>query len=167
RGGKDPVPRGVFSTCSTRRFSTIRAHQSLTAGSDRSPARGTRGSSNWPLRCTSKTMNRRQFLMAGPGGIALAQTNGGRQGVALGFLLVSAAGATNVAPDGKQLWQHPWRGFPIVQPAVTSDGDVLIAAAADSGTRRIRIAHGAKGWRVEKRWGSDALKPYFHDFVVH
>jgi outer membrane protein assembly factor BamB len=83
-------------------------------------------------------------------------------------LLVSGAGATSVAPaDGQRLWEHPWRGFPIVQPAVTADGDVLIAAGGESGIRRIAVTHGPGGWTAEKRWGSAGLKPYFNDFVVH
>jgi outer membrane protein assembly factor BamB len=83
-------------------------------------------------------------------------------------LLMSAAGATSVAPaDGKRLWEHPWRGFPIVQPALTEDGDVLIAAGGDSGVRSIRVAHASGGWTADRRWGSAGLKPYFNDFVVH
>ena len=77
-------------------------------------------------------------------------------------------GATGVAPaDGKLLWEHQWKGFPIVQPAQTADGDVLITASGESGIRRIAVAHGPGGWTVERRWGSNALKPYFNDFVVH
>ena len=84
-------------------------------------------------------------------------------------LLMSGSGATSVAPaDGKPLWEHPWPGgFPIVQPALTADGDILIAASGASGIRRIAVAHGSGGWNVEKRWGTNALKPYFNDFVVH
>ena len=83
-------------------------------------------------------------------------------------LLMSAAGATSVTPaDGKRLWEHPWRGFPIVQPAVTPDGDVLVAASSDSGIRRVRVTRDSNGWSAEKRWGSAGLKPYFNDFVVH
>jgi len=83
-------------------------------------------------------------------------------------LLMSSAGVTSVSPaDGKRLWEHPWRGFPIVQPAFIADSDLLIAAGGDSGTRRITIAHGSGGWTAEKRWGSAGLKPYFNDFVVH
>jgi outer membrane protein assembly factor BamB len=83
-------------------------------------------------------------------------------------LLLSGAGATSVAPaDGKRLWEHAWAGFPIVQPAVTADGDVLITASGQSGTRRIAIAHGPGGWTAEERWTSIGLKPYFNDFVVH
>ncbi len=84
------------------------------------------------------------------------------------ILLMSTAGTTSVAPaDGKQLWQHPWRGSPIVQPAVTPDGDVLIVASTGSGTRRLAVTHGPGEWKVEERWTSSGLKPYFNDFVVH
>ncbi len=65
------------------------------------------------------------------------------------------------------LWQHKWRGFPIVQPAFTPDGDVLVAIASDSGTRRLAVAQAAGAWTVEERWTSPGLKPYFNDFVVH
>jgi outer membrane protein assembly factor BamB len=83
-------------------------------------------------------------------------------------LLMSGAGVTSVAPaDGQPLWQHPWQGFPIVQPAVTADGDVLVTPSGDSGTRRIGVTHGPGGWKVEERWTSNRLKPYFNDFVVH
>jgi outer membrane protein assembly factor BamB len=54
-----------------------------------------------------------------------------------------------------------------VQPALTADGDVLIVAAGDSGTRRVAVAHGPGGWTTEERWTSNGLKPYFNDFVVH
>jgi outer membrane protein assembly factor BamB len=93
----------------------------------------------------------------------LLMTNGVAQ-----ILLLSGAGATSLAPaDGKLLWEHPWPGHPIVQPALTADGDVLISVSDRSGTRRIAVAHGPGGWRVEERWTSVGLKPYFNDFVVH
>jgi outer membrane protein assembly factor BamB len=82
-------------------------------------------------------------------------------------LLMSAAGATSVAPgDGQTLWQHAWKGFPIVQPAV-AEGDILIVASGDSGTRRLAVEHGPGGWKAVERWTSPGLKPYFSDFVVH
>jgi outer membrane protein assembly factor BamB len=84
------------------------------------------------------------------------------------ILHVSGDGVTGVAPaDGKQLWQHSWPGYPIVQPAMTADGDVLLSVREGIGTRRIAIAHGPGGWTVEERWTSNGLKPYFNDFVVH
>jgi outer membrane protein assembly factor BamB len=83
-------------------------------------------------------------------------------------LLMSANGLVSVAPaDGRTLWEHKWHGFPIVQPAVEADGTVLVAAASDSGTRRLLVAPKTGGWSVEERWTSPALKPYFNDFVVH
>ena len=87
------------------------------------------------------------------------------------IVLMSGAGATSYAPvDGTPLWEHPWPGAPIVQPALTADGDVLIStagAAGGAGTRRLAVAHGPGGWTIEERWRSRGLKPYFNDFVVH
>jgi outer membrane protein assembly factor BamB len=91
------------------------------------------------------------------------------------ILLMSNAGTTSVAPaDGRVLWRHPWRGSPIVQPAVTAHGDLLIVAHAGSGVRRIAVSRaldaargGSAGWTVQERWTSIGLKPYFNDFVVH
>jgi outer membrane protein assembly factor BamB len=81
---------------------------------------------------------------------------------------LSGTGLTSVTPaDGTQLWQHAWKGYPIVQPAQTPDGGILIAVNESSGTRRLAVAHGAGGWSVEERWTSNGLKPWFNDFVVH
>ena len=83
-------------------------------------------------------------------------------------LLLSEAGLTSVAlADGKVLWEHPWPGYPIVQPSLTVDGDVLISVTDSSGIRRLAIAHEAGGWTATERWTSYGLKPYFNDFVVH
>jgi outer membrane protein assembly factor BamB len=83
-------------------------------------------------------------------------------------LLLSSKGLTSVAPaDGAKLWSHEWSGYPIVQPAQTAEGDVLIAINESSGTRRLAAVQGANGWTVEERWTSNGLKPYFNDFVVH
>jgi len=84
------------------------------------------------------------------------------------ILQLSGDGAIGVAPvDGTQLWEHPWSGYPIVQPAVTDGGDILISVSSDGGTRRISVTRGAGGWTVEERWTSLRLKPYFNDFVIH
>src|SRR6202022_4435364 len=57
-------------------------------------------------------------------------------------LLLSEAGATSVGlGDGTVLWEHPWKGYPIVQPALTPDGDILMSFSDSSGTRRIAVAH--------------------------
>jgi outer membrane protein assembly factor BamB len=87
-------------------------------------------------------------------------------------LLLSAAGATSVAlADGTLLWEHPWKGYPIVQPNLTAEGDVLISVSDSSGIRRLALTHapgeGPGAWTVAERWTSIRLKPYFNDFVVH
>ena len=86
-------------------------------------------------------------------------------------LLLTGSGAISVAPaDGKLLWAHAWAaGTPIVQPAVTPDGDVLInsiTAMGGEGIRRLKIAH-TNAWSATERWTSPGLKPYFNDFVLH
>jgi outer membrane protein assembly factor BamB len=85
-------------------------------------------------------------------------------------LMLTGEGATSVAPaDGTLLWQNPW-GPSIVQPAQTTDGDLLIGAmnaAGGIGMRRLAVARGPGGWTVQERWTSNGLKPYFNDFVVH
>ena len=84
------------------------------------------------------------------------------------ILQLNGDGAIGVAPaDGTLLWEHAWSGYPIVQPALTADGDVLISVSDRSGIRRLKISHESGGWAVKERWTSIRLKPYFNDFVVH
>jgi hypothetical protein len=88
------------------------------------------------------------------------------------ILLLDARGATSVAPaDGARLWElavtSSAQSAPIVQPALTPDGDVLVGDGQASGTYRIAVSQGAGGWTVAERWKSTALKPVFNDFVVH
>ena len=87
------------------------------------------------------------------------------------ILLLGGPGAISVDPaTGQVLWKHEWAPGPIVQPAVTEDGDILINAIASTGgigVRRLAVAHRAGGWNVEERWTSNGLKPYFNDLVVH
>ena len=83
-------------------------------------------------------------------------------------VLLGGKGALSVAPaDGKVLWKHDWSGVPIVQPALTGDGGVLIAVSDSSGTRRLAIAQGPDGWSAKEVWTSTGLKPYFNDIVIH
>jgi outer membrane protein assembly factor BamB len=82
-------------------------------------------------------------------------------------LMMSTAGTTSVAPaDGKTLWEHRIGGNPMVQPALMPGGDLLITPSAESGVRRVAVAHGPGGWTATERWTSRGLKPYFNDFVV-
>jgi outer membrane protein assembly factor BamB len=83
-------------------------------------------------------------------------------------LTLNEAGLTSVRPtDGKLLWEHPWTGFPILQPALTTDGDVLISVSESSGVRRLSVTQGPDGWTVEERWTSTRLKLFYSDLVVH
>ena len=96
----------------------------------------------------------------------LATINGVAQ-----IILLNGEGTTSVSPsDGKLLWKHEWPGDGIVQPTVIAGSDVLIGSGsgmASVGLRRIAVAQGADGWKVEERWTSNGLKPYYNDFVVH
>lgn len=83
-------------------------------------------------------------------------------------LFLNGEGLTSHAPDdGTVLWQHAWGGYPIVQPALTADGDVLIGVTDQSGLRRLAVDGASGEWTVEEGWTSIGLKPYFNDFVVH
>ncbi len=79
----------------------------------------------------------------------LLKTNGVAQ-----IVLLSREGASGIAPvDGKSLWEHLWKGNPIVQPALTPDGDVLISVNESSGTRRISVCK--RSQRMESRRAVD------------
>ena len=83
-------------------------------------------------------------------------------------VFLSGTGLTSVGlADGKPLWQHEWSGYPIVQPSQTPDGGILIAVNQSSGTRRVAVTRDGAAWKVEERWTTNGLKPYFNDFVVH
>lgn len=83
-------------------------------------------------------------------------------------LFMNNAGATSYSPaDGKVLWNLPWTGGHIVQPALISDSDILIDEGDMKGMRRIAIKNGSGKWSVEERWKSAGLRPYFNDVVVH
>jgi len=84
------------------------------------------------------------------------------------ILLLNNAGASSFAPaDGALLWEHPWPGNPIVQPALIADGDILVSVDEKSGVRRIGVAQKPDGWTAVERWTSARIKPYFNDSVVH
>ena len=88
------------------------------------------------------------------------------------ILLLSGDGITSVTPnDGNVLWAHSWQdAAAIVQPVVLSDSDLLITSAdamGGQGMRRLRVSREQSGWKVEERWTSRGLKPYYNDYVVH
>ena len=88
------------------------------------------------------------------------------------ILLMNGGGITSVGLDGSILWaNHSEAGVGIVQPRVLEDGSVLAAsgeALRGLGVRRLAVSRAPDGtWKVEERWTSRGLKPYFNDFVVH
>lgn len=88
------------------------------------------------------------------------------------ILLLDAKGATSVSPStGTPLWNvtvtASGMSAPIVQPAMTADGDVLISSGDLSGLHRFAVTNGPAGWSAASRWSTNGLKPYFSDFVVH
>jgi outer membrane protein assembly factor BamB len=88
------------------------------------------------------------------------------------IVLLNASGSMSVAPaDGRVLWNHPWEGSAaILQPAVGVEGGLLVSAGdmmGGLGIRRLGVSHAGSQWRVEERWTSRGLKPYFNDYVVH
>jgi hypothetical protein len=55
---------------------------------------------------------------------------------------------------------------------LVGERDVLIGLGeamgmGGNGIRRIAVARGPGGWKVEEHWTSRGLKPYFNDYVVH
>jgi len=112
------------------------------------------------------TGNSRWFSTAGSGCYSsphLLRIDGVTQ-----IVLLNETGATGITPaNGTLLWEHLWPGGPIVQPALTDDGDILITVSERSGIRRLAVVQGPDGWTIKERWTSDRLKPYFNDFVVH
>jgi outer membrane protein assembly factor BamB len=88
------------------------------------------------------------------------------------ILLLNGGGVTSVATaDGAKLWEmtvvSSGMSSPIVQPAFTADGDLLLGDGVASALRRVAVTRSSGVWTVEERWKSTGLKPLFNDFVVH
>lgn len=83
-------------------------------------------------------------------------------------VFMSAAGVDGLSPTtGEVLWQFKLsEDIRIVQPAIVSDGDLLVSGSGKN-IRRISVTHESSKWDVKERWTSIGLKPYFNDFVVH
>lgn len=85
------------------------------------------------------------------------------------IVLASKLGAVGVDPiDGEVLWNYERPGGSrIVQPALTTDGDLLLSRGERGGLNRLKIKRGPEGWVVDEQWNTNQLKPYFSDFVVN
>lgn len=83
-------------------------------------------------------------------------------------LLQNKTGVISVDPeDGTVLWQYAWDGYPIVQPAVIGNGDLLASVDEKSGVRRLKVSRVNTDWQVDEVYTSLRLKPYFNDTVIH
>ena len=86
-------------------------------------------------------------------------------------LFMNKAGMASFEPhNGKVLWKLPLGGVPIVQPAVLSENELIISEVGETGGKgigRFAIIKGPEGWKIDERWTSDKLRPYFNDFVIH
>lgn len=81
---------------------------------------------------------------------------------------MSKVGVNSFAPkNGSLLWKLDWEEERIVQPAINTDGDLLISAGGIRGLQRISIAHEANNWKVNEHWTTTDLKPNFNDIVIH
>ena len=84
------------------------------------------------------------------------------------IVLLRSTGMMSVSlNDGKLLWEHAWEGEPIVQPAVASNGDLLISVSESSGLRRLAVGQASGAWTTQERWTTEDINPWFNDFVVH
>jgi outer membrane protein assembly factor BamB len=88
------------------------------------------------------------------------------------ILLQKGGGVIGVALDGTVLWDHKGGdGVAMLQPVVLGDGSLLVASAdmmVGLGVRRLQVSrHDDGSWKVEERWMSRGLKPYFDDYVAH
>jgi outer membrane protein assembly factor BamB len=88
------------------------------------------------------------------------------------ILLQKGGGVIGVALDGTVLWDHKGGdGVAMLQPVVLGDGSLLVASAdmmVGLGVRRLQVSRHHDGtWKVEERWMSRGLKPYFDDYVAH
>lgn len=107
--------------------------------------------------------------MAPPSGGSYSSPHLFTAGGAAQILLVSSQGVASFDPAGGGiLWKHSWPSdTPIVQPASAPGGDLLVSGGDGSGIHRLAARRSDQGWKVEERWTTMGLKPYFNDFVVH
>lgn len=94
------------------------------------------------------------------------------------LLHVSDRGVASFDPGtGKEHWRHDWpvdKLARVTQPAQVGNADFLIGTGFGYGLRRVHVetvggtAGGTVGGMAASEvWTSQAIKPYFNDFVVH
>jgi outer membrane protein assembly factor BamB len=88
------------------------------------------------------------------------------------LVISSKEGLTSFEPrTGKVLWRFEWPVDEmynrVTQPALISGSDVLIGTGFGQGTRRAHVTRQEGGWKAEEVWATNAIAPYYNDFVVH
>ncbi|QDT75149.1 PQQ-binding-like beta-propeller repeat protein [Lacipirellula limnantheis] len=72
---------------------------------------------------------------------------------------------------GKKIWGFPAgqvrTGMPATQPNLIGPNEVMIAFTEAGGTMLLELQPGGEGqeWKVDPKWQSRDLKPYFNDYV--
>jgi outer membrane protein assembly factor BamB len=72
---------------------------------------------------------------------------------------------------GKKIWGfpagHARTGMPATQPHLIGPDEVMIAFTEAGGTMLLELEPGAEGeeWKIDSKWQSRDLKPYFNDYV--
>jgi outer membrane protein assembly factor BamB len=117
------------------------------------------------LACDTATGKRLWFIPAGGDCYSsphLLTIKGTQQ-----LLFLNEAGLAGINPDnGKIFWKYANKGNPILQPALTSDGDILVSTNPFEGLHCISVLNEKDGWKIKERWIS-VFKPNHNDFVVH
>ncbi len=84
------------------------------------------------------------------------------------ILMQKELGLIGVQPkDGRILWMHEWKGYPIVQPSQIMNGELLTSIDERKGIRRISVSLNAGEWAVSEHWHTQEMTPYFNDSVIH
>ena len=84
-------------------------------------------------------------------------------------LFLNGRGANSYIPrSGKLLWNIPWSGGPITQPALSKEGDLLLGdGSMEQNLYRFSAQLEGSNWETKERWMTNRLKPYFYDLIIH
>jgi len=88
-------------------------------------------------------------------------------GVKQVLMMSQVATSSFSTQDGKLLWEYPWEGGAIIQPAITPDCDILISEGYKKGVHRLTVSHTSGNWTTHEHWMSTKIRPDFNDFVIH
>lgn len=74
-------------------------------------------------------------------------------------LLMNDPWVVSISPkDGKLLWEYSWpHSGRILQPAMASNGDILLSTGGSKGMCRLKVERDAEGWNIQERWKAVVL----------